>query len=130
MFKAIKNKRGQSVVELAILLPVLLLLLMGIFEFGRIMNAQLVISHASREGVRVASVGGNDEEIIGRVNVALGNLDLSKASISISPISTNRTRGSSVTVKISYDIDVLVPIIEEIIPDPYRLNSETSMRIE
>jgi len=51
-----KNNRGQAIVELAILLPVLLLILLGILEFGRIFSTYITITHASREGARAGSV--------------------------------------------------------------------------
>ncbi|RKD28776.1 TadE/TadG family type IV pilus assembly protein [Thermohalobacter berrensis] len=128
--KLLKNDKGQSIVELAILLPLFLLILMGIFEFGRIMNTYLVIEHASREGARVASVGYEDAEIIEKVNDSSIPLDTSKLYVNISPESSSRKRGTDVTVKVSYNIDIIVPIIESIIPDPLHLEAETVMRVE
>jgi Flp pilus assembly protein TadG len=49
--------RGAAAVEFALLLPVLILLLFGIVEFGRALNAQITITQAAREGARLASLG-------------------------------------------------------------------------
>lgn len=45
--------RGAVAVEFAILLPVLLLLLFGIIDFGRALNAQIALTQAAREGARL-----------------------------------------------------------------------------
>ena len=48
--------RGAAAVEMALVLPVLLFLLMGMIDFGRAYNQQIRLSAASREGVRLASL--------------------------------------------------------------------------
>lgn len=129
-YKILKNKRGQTLVELALILPLLLLILMGIFEFGRVFNAYLITSHAAREGARVAVVGSDDLQIISRIKDSIFYLDPTKMTVNISPSKSNRSRGSSVTVNLQYDIDIIVPIIENIIPNPLTLESKTVMRVE
>lgn len=54
------RRRGQSTVELALTLPVLLLLVLGIVDFGRVFLAANVISHASRDAARHASLDSTD----------------------------------------------------------------------
>ena len=61
--KLIKNKRGQALVELALVLPLLILLLFGTMEFGRIFHSYLVLTNASREGARAGIVGADDAGI-------------------------------------------------------------------
>ena len=46
------GEAGQALVEVAIALPILLGLLVGIFEFARAYNVQQVITNAAREGAR------------------------------------------------------------------------------
>lgn len=48
--------RGAAAVEMALILPVLLFLLMGMIDFGRAYSAQIQLSQASREGARLASL--------------------------------------------------------------------------
>ena len=52
-----KRSRGQSMVEFALTLPVLLLKIMGIVEFARIMHAFLAVQNAARFAARYASSG-------------------------------------------------------------------------
>ncbi len=49
------GQRGAAIIESAIILLVFLLILFGIFELGRIMNAQETLTDAAREGARFAS---------------------------------------------------------------------------
>lgn len=51
-----KNQKGQALVETALVLPLLLLLVMGLFEFGRAMYIKNTLNNAARAGVRVAVV--------------------------------------------------------------------------
>ena len=53
------TERGAVAVEFALLAPVLVMLLLGIMEFGRAYNAQISLSSAAREGVRVMAIGNN-----------------------------------------------------------------------
>jgi len=51
-----RRERGAAAVEMALVLPVLLFLLMGLIDFGRAYSAQIQLSQAAREGVRLASL--------------------------------------------------------------------------
>ena len=48
--------RGAAAVEMAIVLPLLIMMILGIIDFSRVFNAQLQLSQAAREGVRLASL--------------------------------------------------------------------------
>lgn len=56
-----KKTRGQAVLEFALLLPILLLLLIGTLEFGRLFFAKIVITNAAREGVYYLSMHTTDK---------------------------------------------------------------------
>ncbi|HYN92989.1 MAG TPA: TadE/TadG family type IV pilus assembly protein [Pilimelia sp.] len=49
--------RGAAAVELALVTPLLLLMLFGIIDFGRMLNAQIALTEAAREGARAAALG-------------------------------------------------------------------------
>ena len=125
----IRGESGQTLVELALLLPVLLLLLLGVVEFGRILMTYLMISHSSREGARLAAVGGSDSAVVQRVQDQAFLLDPDLLVIDINP-SGSRTRGSSVTVTLDYDLDIFLPLPPSVVPDPLHLQARTTMRVE
>lgn len=51
-----KSQKGQALVETAIILPLLILLIMGLFEFGRFLYLKNTINNAARAGARTAAV--------------------------------------------------------------------------
>ena len=53
-----RSERGAAAVEFALVMPLLLLLVFGIVEFGLIMNRQITVTHAAREGARYYSLPG------------------------------------------------------------------------
>ena len=56
------NERGASAVEFALLLPVLMLILFGIIEFGMVMYSREVLTNAISEGARA----GIDQNVLAR----------------------------------------------------------------
>ncbi|GAA1662949.1 TadE/TadG family type IV pilus assembly protein [Kribbella sp. NPDC056951] len=57
MFARVREDRGATAVEFALLLPMLLLIVMGIVDFGRMLNAQQTLTQAAREGARLVALG-------------------------------------------------------------------------
>jgi Flp pilus assembly protein TadG len=128
------NEKGQSLVEFALLLVfVLPPILFGIIQFGLIFNGQVTITHAAREGARLAAVGKADDEIKSTVlNSATSTpfLNISSDSISINPSPLARVVGEEVDVGINASVDVVVPILDKIVGSAFPLASSASMRLE
>jgi len=125
----LKNQKGQALVEFAIILPLLLLLVMGIFQFGMMINSYLTIQNITREGARAAIVGSMDSEIIHRMKQISPTLNHNQLSIDITPSQGIRRSGESLTVKVSYRYPMTVPIISNLFSE-VTLNAKTSMRVE
>jgi len=68
-----RRDRGAAAVEMAIVLPLLLLLVCGIIDFGRMFNAQITLTEAAREGARAAALGGDPGA---RATAVAGDLDV------------------------------------------------------
>src|SRR5512137_2651676 len=78
--KRLMKNPGQSMVEFAIALPILLLLVFGIIEFGRILQAWLAIENGARFGVRYAVTGNYDSRYCAAaVNAMTADLGLTTA---------------------------------------------------
>ncbi|MHB9095211.1 MAG: TadE/TadG family type IV pilus assembly protein [Eubacteriales bacterium] len=131
-----KTEKGQAVVEMALILPILLMVIFGIIEFGRILNTYMIVTEISREGSRKGAVGGTDSEIrtTVRSQVTDAGLDASlvhDSDIVITDPSTGtRPRGTSLKVQVSYPVDIIAPYLGPLIGDPYIVTSQTTMRVE
>ena len=126
----LKRKNGQAMVEFAVLLPIIILVLVGIMEFGMIFNAYLTINAASREGARVASVGADDAEITSTVTNFTPTLDSTSISVAVAPDDTTRTHGDSAVVSVEYIYTINTPIIRNILSSTITLHAQTTMRVE
>lgn len=124
------NKSGQAIVETALILPLILLILMGIIDFGFLFNNYLVIDNASREGARSAAVGSTDSVIMSTVSSMTLSLEPTKLKTTIYPTGASRIKGSQVTITIEYDYSLITPIIGAIVPNPVHLTAKTVMRVE
>lgn len=125
-----KQDRGQALVELALILPVVLLLLTGMIEGGRIFHAYLTVVHAAREGARTAAVVQDDSVVVQRVQKAAPSLPADELEIEINPVASSRRRGEPVQVSVQYGVHLVLPLISAIIPDPVRVRGQTIMRVE
>jgi Flp pilus assembly protein TadG len=97
-------------VEFAILAPLLIMLLLGIMEFGRAYNVQVSLSNAAREGVRVMAIS-NDQTAAKTAakNAAVAlNPGLADTNFTFSP--ANCTAGAQMSVTIKYTLSTLTGI--------------------
>ena len=129
--KLVRSKKAQSMVEMAIMLPVLLLLLIGIMDFGRILGGYMIIHELARDGVRAGVVGSTKSEIITQIKDNAVLLTVVDSDITVTPSSDgSRNVGDPLIVSIKHDFEILTPFIGGIIPDPWTLTAEYVMRIE
>ncbi len=88
-----RRDRGAVAVEFALLFPLLLLLIFGIIDFGRAINAQITLTQAARTGARLASVGAANVSTATQ-SAAVG---LSPVSVTVSDCPAGTTSGSGCT---------------------------------
>ncbi|MGG2025715.1 TadE/TadG family type IV pilus assembly protein [Gottfriedia sp. S16(2024)] len=122
-----KSEKGQSLVEFALVVPVLILLLFGILDFGRVYYTYLTLDHAGREAARTASIGKDDATIKGVAISDAAGIKLTSDKITISP--GTRSSGDNVTVTITYPVDFLTPVIGQIV-GTFNIKNTTVMRVE
>ena len=100
-----KSETGQALVEFALVAPLLLMLVIGVFEFGRAWNVYQVITEAARDGARaavVADAGVTQDSALSTVRHALGRAGLDTSSASISLTGWRAGTGTPASVKIQY----------------------------
>lgn len=104
-----RNERGQAMAEMAVVLPVLLLLILAIVQLGIAFNNYLTLTDAVREGARTAAVSRHYSDRVDRVKAKVrdsaANLDTSDSKLPITVDSTWEP-GSDVTVSASYPYDI------------------------
>ncbi|HCC06939.1 MAG TPA: pilus assembly protein TadG [Clostridiales bacterium] len=126
----IKEERGQSVAEFALVLPIFLLILMGIIEFGLLMSDYVVVVNAAREGGRIAALGGTDQDVLQKVRDVAPSLRSSALTVTTTPDEYNRRSGEEVSVVVEYQAVQILPVFENIIPEIYNVKGDITMRVE
>jgi Flp pilus assembly protein TadG len=131
-----KSQDGQALVEMAIVTPLLLLLILGIVQFGILFNNYITLTDAVRAGARQAAVSRQAPDPVAvttdRVRRSAAGLDGNKLTITVTPYDpltdTNTwASGGDVTVKATYPFKV---DLMGIVVHAGNLNSETTERVE
>ena len=114
------DERGAALLEMAFTLPLLLLVCVGILEFGRAYQTWQVLTNAAREGARIAVLpGSNDAAVTDRVRQYMTSGQLPKAATATISINrgttvsiggTDTASASAVTVTYPFDFVVLDPV--------------------
>lgn len=105
-----RKRHGQSMVEAAIVLPIFLLVLLGILDFGWILSNQLMVNNGSRDGARLAIVKSDDPNMItlvtDRVHTNPGLQSLSDVTVTV----TKDPTGTDIRVTVVKKVQVLTPL--------------------
>jgi Flp pilus assembly protein TadG len=109
LVRRLRGDRGAAAVEFALVMPVLLVLVVGIAEFGRAYNVQTTLSGAAREGVRVMAVKNDPAAARAATKAAASPVSLTDAQISISPTTcvSSPTATASATVTVTYGLQFI-----------------------
>jgi len=125
-----RRQSGQALVELALVLPILLLILMAIVDFGRVFHGHLAVTAAARQAGREASLGRTDAEIIDRARRAAVPLSSAALTVQVTPAFSLRHAGTAIEVTITYRMDILTPLIEPFFPSRHYIVGRAVVRRE
>jgi hypothetical protein len=148
-----RGRRAQGLLEFALVMPLLLLLLMGVIEFGWLIFNYTQIYNGMREGLRYGSVpsfsgtqayqdcDGIRDDIIGTAP----NLGLTRAEITVSydqndytsigtcPTggigSTTVTAGDRIVIEIKHNVKFLTPFLQTLLPGGFQLDFQAGRSI-
>ncbi len=113
----IRHEKGQSIVEMALLFPLLLMLLMGVVDLGRAYYVIVSLRDAADEGAAYAAIEPmKDNDIRLRAADATGELVVvDPANVSIDkPL---LQAGAPITVTIEYHYDFYMPLVTPLLPE-------------
>ncbi|SDP05527.1 TadE-like protein [Paenibacillus sp. yr247] len=125
----IKDEGGQSLTEFAVILPIFLLLVCGIFDFGRLMYAYMNMNNVAQETVRLGGFDRKDSEIVAFAKNYVHLGDASNLKVTISPVEAVRHSGDYVTVTLEYPFTYVTPIISKLLPAP-TVKAASTIRVE
>ncbi|MCI0856849.1 MAG: pilus assembly protein [Chloroflexi bacterium] len=145
--RLVSSARGQSLMEISLLLPVLLIIVFGIIDFGLGMRSYISLSNGVREGARFAALGNPAGEpsdcdgitnttVYGALCAATDGLDLDELEPDVT-YPDGYASGNSVVVSADYSHNFVTPLGDLIgfvsggsFPTSIELHSSTDMRIE
>jgi Flp pilus assembly protein TadG len=130
-----EGEGGQSLVEFALVLPIFLLVLFAIVDFGMAFHAWIAVTNSAREGARLGAVRGSATEIEQRVWDTTGTLE--QANLTVTVTNAEGDPGDSVIVDVSYAYSLMTPVADILalvsggtISDELTLSSTADMRLE
>ena len=116
--KRFRSQKGAALIEAAVTIPLILLIAVGIFEFGRAYQTWQVLTNAAREGARLAVISGStDADVTTTVRnyMQAGNLDnyaTATVTITRTVALTGTDTGSQVQIAYPFQFMVLQPVIQ------------------
>ena len=147
--RVVRGTRGQSLVEFALVLPILMFIVFGIIDFGLGIRSYISLTNATREGARFAAVGNpagsypancdgtTNTTVIGRVCVAIDGLKLSDLNTVSVTYPAGQASGNSVVVSANYTYHFVSPLGAMAhffsggsIPTTITLSTKSDMRLE
>jgi len=136
--------RGQTLVEFALILPIFLLLLVGIFDLGRAIYAYNTVNNAAREGGRLAIVDQTESDIQARAAQHAASLQVADADVYVdyraqatpetegsclAEVGTDAVVGCIAVVKVPYTYNAATPLIGNLVGQ-ILVTGETRFRVE
>lgn len=119
---------GQALVEFTLMLPILLLLLCGIIDFGWIYSNQLIVEFGTRDGARYGAINASSGSFQSMVETRVRSntpvtdpLQLQINAIKSLP---------DISVEVTYEVPLLTPVASTILGDTFTVSSKCIMKAE
>lgn len=116
-----RSGRGQSTVEFALVLPLVLFAAMAILQVAFVVRDQVAVVHAAREGARAASVEPDPRAASEAVHRTIPGAQVD--------VATRPRVGEPVRVDVHYRSATTLPLVGRLFPDP-TLHASATMRVE
>ena len=134
MPRFVQATRAQSLVEFALVVPLLLILVFGIIDFGMGLSRWIVITNATREGARLGAVGRPPAEVEAKtIAASSGIIDSSNVIVDYQDVGANGYAGDggdAVVVKVTYEYNFATPLGALLNRSSVTLSACSDMRLE
>ncbi len=120
-----RTERGQASVELALVLPIVILLMLAVVQVGLVVRDQVLVTHAAREAAREAAVDPNPQAAR-RAALAGAPLEGDRFDVQLNG---RPSPGERVEVTVSFRAPTSTPLVGPLIPE-LTLRARASMRVE
>lgn len=134
LIKLKDNESGQSLVEFVLILPLLLFLVLGMIEFGWLLNGKITLNSAAREGARVGVVlnvsdAERKQKILDTINdtIDLSGMTIEDDDLDVTEENDDYENTRDIIVEVNCEVE---PIIGLYITDPVPMKSVARMRRE
>jgi Flp pilus assembly protein TadG len=123
-----RNERGAAAVEFALVLPLLVLLVAGIAEFGRAYYLQATLSGAAREGARAMALTNSVAGARTAVRGATNGISLSDAQIVVAPGTGACVSTATTTLTATVTINYSTAFVSHLFGATLNLHGKGAMR--
>jgi Flp pilus assembly protein TadG len=120
-----RREGGQATVEVALLLPLVATMLLGVVQVGLVVRDQVLVTHAAREAARAAAVDPT-ADVAREGATSAARLDPDRLTVDLSG---STDPGGRLTVTVRYRSPTDVPLVGQLLGDR-TLEAEATMRVE
>jgi Flp pilus assembly protein TadG len=125
--KVSTRERGSATVEFVLVLPLVLTMALALLQVGLLAKDQLVLMESARAGAREGSVSIADADVEQAAIEAAATLDSSRIEVTVE---REGGVGAPVTVSVTYQAPIVVPLVAWLFPADIELGATATMRQE
>jgi Flp pilus assembly protein TadG len=126
----LRSERGQTMVETAIVLPVVVLMLVAMVDAGRVFHSWIVVTNGAREGARSAAARQAPDIVIARIDSSMSGWTCDDPEITCTTSNVQGASGTPVQVTVARDVTLLSPLISQFWGGTVTLTGDATMQLE
>lgn len=133
MRRLLRSERGQTMVETAIVLPIVVFMLVAMVDAGRVFHAWLVVTNSAREGARAGATGQSADVVETRIEASMNGWLCDGADPDTTCSDNGNIQGTSGTalqIQVSREVTLLSPLIAALWGNTVTLTGDATMQLE
>lgn len=124
-----RDEAGQALVEMALVMPLFLMLIFAVAEMAIVGYDYLSVQNAASAGANMAVIGGNDSQVTQSITNAAPALDSTTLTVVITPPYSQRQSGHPVNITVTYPVNLVLPVVPGI-PNPLNVSASLTMQVQ